>query len=138
MGATLADRLAAMPVRDLPLEHPVTIRWNAYAVPFIEAASDADLAFTLGLVHAHLREGLLALGKRLAQGRLAEIIGPYGRKLDHTLRVLGFARAAELVEPHLPAASRAWLQRFADGLNLYQERVRRCPPEYRLLGLKRE
>ena len=127
-----------LPVRDLPLQHPVTIRWNRYAVPFIEAASDADLAFALGLVHAHLREGLLALGKRLAWGRLAEIIGPTGGKLDHTLRILGFARAAELVEPQLPEATRAWLQGFADGLNCYQDRARRRPPEYRLLGLRRE
>jgi penicillin G amidase len=138
MPKTLHDRLSRLPLSSLPLQHKVTIRWNEHAVPYIDAESDRDLAFTLGLVHAHLREGQLALGKRLAYGRLSEIIGPLGWKLDHALRTLGFARAAELAEPGLPEASRVWLEDFARGLNHYQDRVRKRPPEYRLLGIRRE
>lgn len=51
------ERLAQFPTDDLPLERPVVVRWNAHQVPFIEAETDRDLAFTLGMVHAHLRGG---------------------------------------------------------------------------------
>ena len=44
--------------RGLPLEQAVQVRWNGHMVPYIEAETDRDLAFTLGMVHAHLREAL--------------------------------------------------------------------------------
>ncbi len=137
MGSSLTERLAVMPQHGLPLAHPVTIRWNDKAVPHLEAETDGDLAFALGLVHAHLREGLLALGKRIAYGRLSEIAGPFAGRIDQTLRIIGFGHTASLIEPSLPSATRDWLQRFADGLNHYQAHAP-APPEARLLGLRRE
>ncbi len=134
----LDQRLRQLPTRGLPIERPVTIRWNNHGVPFIEAERDGDLAFALGLVHAHLREGQLALAKRLACGRIAEMIGPRGRDIDHTLRIIGLPDAAPAVEAAMPEETRAWVQAFADGLNWYQDHVRAMPPEYGLLGLRRE
>ena len=34
---SMAERLEAIPRDRLPLEKPVTIRWNQYQVPFVEA-----------------------------------------------------------------------------------------------------
>jgi penicillin G amidase len=127
-----------MPVAGLPLAHPVTIRWNGRAVPYIEAATDHDLAFVLGLVHAHLREGQLALGKRIAYGRLSEIAGRYAWKLDHTLRIIDFPAASEAVIARMPGTTRDWMQRFVDGLNWYQDHAGPVPFEFRLLGMRRE
>ena len=134
----LEQRLTCLPTVDLPLERPVTIRWNAHAIPFIEAERDRDLAFALGLVHAHLREAQLALAKRIAYGRTAEIVGPRGRDIDHTLRIIGLAEAAPAVEAAMAEETRAWLGAFVEGLNCYQARARATPPEYGLLGLARE
>ena len=53
---TREERLAMFPTAGLPLEQPATVRWNAQLVPYIEAGTDRDLAFCLGMVHAHLRE----------------------------------------------------------------------------------
>lgn len=132
------QRLAAFPTAGLPIEAPVTIRWNGYAVPYIEAQTDSDLAFALGLVHAHLREGQLALGKRIVQGRLSEIAGPFAADIDQALRTIDFAHATAEMEARLPPESRQWLQSFVDGLNWYQDHVPAVPPEYGLLGLERE
>ncbi len=134
----MEQRLRRFPIGRLPIERPVLIRWNEHAVPFIEAERDGDLAFALGLVHAHLREGQLALAKRLAYGRTAEIIGARGRDIDHTLRIIGLSDAAPAVEAAMPEETRAWLQAFVDGLNWYQDHVDGTPPEYGLLGLRRE
>jgi hypothetical protein len=42
--ASLAERLAMVPTRDLPVADPVTISWDDHQIPFIEAASDDDAA----------------------------------------------------------------------------------------------
>ncbi|MBO0711299.1 MAG: penicillin acylase family protein [Acetobacteraceae bacterium] len=134
----LRQRLAGFPAKGLPLSARVRVRWNDFAVPFIEAANDDDLAFALGLVHAHLREGQLALAKRIVYGRLAEIAGRAAWDYDHLLRIMDFPLAADAALAKLPDETQAWMQRFADGLTWYQNRTRPVPPEYGLLGMARE
>jgi penicillin amidase len=99
---TIAQRLAALPRLELPLAAPVEIRWSDRLVPFIEARSDRDLAVALGLVHAHLRLAQMELLRRIAQGRLSEILGPVAVGFDHGLRLLDPARAVPLIEQALP------------------------------------
>ncbi len=136
---TTADRLAAFPTRDLPLERPVTIRWNAYQVPYVEAETDRDLAFALGLVHAHLRLGQIAMAKRLSMGRISELAGPFMMPdFDKAIRALNFRHAGADVVAAMPAETKAYLQAFVDGLNHYQRQARDLPPEYALLGMRRE
>jgi penicillin G amidase len=135
---TTAERLAAFPTQALPLERPVTVRWNRFGVPWIEAQTDRDLAFTLGLVHAHLRLGQMALAKRIVQGRLSESAGPFTRDIDRLLRTIDFGHAAAASEAMMSPATHAWMQAFVDGLNWYQQHATRRPPEYALLGLKDE
>ncbi len=135
---TLEDRLAAFPRRDMPLEKPVAIRWDDHQVPWIEAGTDADLAFALGLVHAQLRLGQMETMRRIAEGRTAEMVGPPGIDIDKGLRILGFARAARKVEAALPAATRAYLERYVAGINWYLFHVERLPQEFDVLGLSRE
>lgn len=134
----LAERLAAFPRTGLPLERPVRIFWNTHQVPYIVAETDRDLAFTLGLVHAHLRGGQLALGKRIVQGRLSEIAGPLANDIDHALRILDLPRAAATSLAAMPPETRAWMRAFVEGLNHYERTVRALPPEYALLGLDPE
>lgn len=135
---TFAERLKMFPSQNLPLEKPVTVRWNSAGVPWIEAQTDRDCAFTLGLVHAHLRLGQMAIMRRVVQGRLSESAGPFTADIDRTLRTIDFGYAANEIEAKLPAATRAWLQAFVDGLNWYQKHAKEKPPEYGLLGLRDE
>jgi penicillin amidase len=135
---SLQERLEAFPTTGMPLEQTVTIHWDSHQIPYIEANSDADAAFALGLVHAHLRLGQLAIYRRIAAGRIAEMGGPLATDIDHGLRILNFGRAAAEIEAALPATTRNWLQRFVDGINHYQRQARRLPAEYAILGLERE
>ena len=132
---SLEQRLAHFPTENLPLDGKLTIRWNKHQVPFIEAESDRDLAFALGMVHAHLRGVQLMLFQRASQGRLSEIGGPFAKHVDHTLRIMSFSFAAEEVERNMPEATRVWTQAFADGITLYQDRLTDRPPEMALLGV---
>ncbi|MBK8176439.1 MAG: penicillin acylase family protein [Rhodospirillales bacterium] len=134
----LAERLGDFPTTGLPLARPVVVYWNEHQVPFIEAESDDDAAFVLGLVHAHLRLGQMAVFRRIAEGRTAEMVGPLALDIDRGLRTLGFGRAAPAIFATMPDDSRRWLRRFVDGINYYQATARRLPAEYAILGLSRE
>lgn len=136
--SSLGQRLAALPTDGLPLDAPVTIRWDEHQIPFIEAATDDDAAFALGLVHAHLRLGQMAVYRRVAQGRISEMGGPLARDIDHGVRILDFGRASQASLAAMPQATRQWLQRFVDGINHYQATTDPLPQEYAVLGLERE
>ncbi len=133
---TLDQRLAMLPTQ-LPTARPVTIHWSDYAIPFIEADSDADLAVGLGVVHAHLRLGQMELLRRIAAGRVAEMVGPLGIRLDATLRGLEIGRAVPAMVAGLSAEVRAWAQGFVDGVNAVQA-VTPWPEELELFGVARE
>ena len=134
----VAERLEAFPTDGLPLDSPVTIHWSERQIPFIEAGSDGDAAFALGLVHAHLRLGQMATMRMLARGRVSEMIGPLGVDIDHGLRTLDFGRAAAEIERTMDAATRLWVRRFVDGLNHYQDTAAELPHDFRVLGLEPE
>ncbi|MBX3498879.1 MAG: penicillin acylase family protein [Alphaproteobacteria bacterium] len=135
---TSEDRLSGFPTTELPLAEPVTIRWNAHQVPFIDAATDRDLAFALGMVHLHLREGQLEVLRRISQGRLSESAGPFTVDIDHSLRILGLGRAVDAVIARMPADTQDFAQAFVDGMNHYQSRRRHKPPEFGLMGIAAE
>jgi len=134
----LADRLADIPLAGAKLTRPVTIHWNAQAIPFVEAETDEDAAFGLGVAHAHLRLGQMEIMRRLARGRLAEMLGPAAVDLDHGLRILGFDRALAPMMAMMPETTRRWATAFAAGISHYVRATPRLPPEFALLGLGRD
>ncbi|MCY4550749.1 MAG: penicillin acylase family protein, partial [Defluviicoccus sp.] len=135
---SIEQRLSVFPTSGLPLEGRVTVHWDEHQIPFIEAEHDGDAAFALGLVHAHLRLGQMEAYRRVAQGRVAEMVGPFGTDIDHALRILDFGRAAAEIEAGLPPATRAWLERFVAGINHHLETAGELPYEFAALGLERE
>ena len=135
---SLDQRLSVFPTMGLPVLGKVAVHWDDHQIPFIEAEYDDDAAFTLGLVHAHLRLGQMAVSKRIAQGRISEMCGPATMDIDHGLRILDFGRTAEATEAAMPDDTRRWLQRFIDGVNHYQATIADLPYEYKVLKLERE
>ncbi|HWA42023.1 MAG TPA: penicillin acylase family protein [Hypericibacter adhaerens] len=135
---TLAQRLAMFPTAHLPLDKPARIYWDDHQIPFVEAETDHDAAFLLGLVHAHLRLGQMEIMRHIAEGRLAELGGPLAVDIDKSLRILDLGKASPAILAAMPSETRAWLDAFVAGINYYQEHAAPLPHEYALLGLKRE
>lgn len=127
-----------IPADNLPLREPVEIYWDSHQIPYVVAANDADLAFTLGYIHAHLRLGQIKLLSMLSQGRLSEMFGPVTAKLDSSLRILNLGYASEATYISMDSDSKEWLDSFVLGLNVYQERMASPPPEFSWLGLSPE
>lgn len=135
--SALERRLAAFPTEAAGLRQPVTVRWNAYQVPYIEAQTDTDAAHALGLVHAHLRLGQLEVAKRVARGRISEMVGPFVMDIDAGLKTLDYGRAADAILAALPEETRDWLNAYVAGINAYKARTPdpALPHEYRTLNL---
>ena len=135
---SLEERLAMLPLKGAPVSRPVTISWNEHQIPFIEAQTDDDLSTALGVVHAHLRLGQMELMRRLAQGRVCEMVGRLGLDLDRLLRTFDIGRAVPQILASMPAETRTWLEGFARGINHCLDHAPELPREFALLDLKRE
>ncbi|WP_269460605.1 penicillin acylase family protein [Polynucleobacter necessarius] len=57
------------------------------------------------------------MNRRIASGRLSEILGKDTVKIDRFVRTLGIKRAAERQFDHYPVAAKRLLQAYADGVN---------------------
>lgn len=119
------------------LRAPVEVIRDPWGVPHIYAENNRDLMYAQGFVHAQERLWQMDYNRRLASGRLAEIIGPQGLPLDRWIRVLGLRRAAErdrlILEPHVSQL----LEAYAMGVNARIDQGR-LPVEFSLLRYRPE
>ncbi|MGH6819842.1 MAG: penicillin acylase family protein, partial [Methylocella sp.] len=127
-----------IPQESIPIVSPVTIHWNDRQIPFIEANSDEDLAVALGLVHAHLRLAQLEVMRRVALGRVAEMIGPLGIEIDRSLRLMSFGRAVPKIIATLSEPTRIWAEGFIRGINHHLVHTAKQPHEFKVLGITPE
>ena len=149
LGAALTAALMAYAWLALPRTHgeltlagaqaPIRIERDAHGIPRIVAGSANDAYFGLGVVHAQDRLWQLETHRRIGAGRMAEIFGEPALEADRFLRALGVRRAAAAQWAQLPAASRAAVQAYTDGINAVIGSVLRArPPEFVLLGVTPE
>jgi len=118
------------------LSAPVTVRYDELGIPHIKASNEADLYRALGYVHAQDRLFQMEMVRRLAQGELAEILGPTLIKTDRLFRTLGLrahaqktVAAMDLQSPAIKAQSA-----YLDGINQFQA-THPAPMEFDLLGI---
>ncbi len=131
------ERLAALPESFGSLDAPVSVRWNEHLVPFVQAESDTDAAFALGVVHGHLRLAQIEVLKRVSQGRISEMVGPFTVDIDKALRLIDFGRAAPEIYAAMPPENQAWLNAYVDGLNAFKATLTpdTTPHEMRVFGI---
>ena len=120
------------------LQAPVTVRYDERGVPHIRAENEPDLYRALGYVHAQDRLFQMELVRRLAQGQLAEILGPKLVDTDRLFRTLGIPAqaqaAAARLNPESPATKA--LAAYLDGVNQFQD-SHPAPLEFDLLGIRK-
>lgn len=115
----------------------VEITFDASDIPHIKAKTAADALFALGYLHASERSWQMEINRRLASGRLSEILGKDTLSIDRFIRTLGIKRAAEKQFERYPIASKRLLQAYADGVNTGNAHLGwALPLEYLLAGSK--
>lgn len=115
----------------------VVISFDEADIPHIKANSPSDALFALGYLHATERSWQMEINRRLASGRLSEILGKETVAIDRFIRTLGVKRAAEQQFDRYPIASKRILQAYADGVNAGNAQLGwALPIEYFLSGSK--
>src|SRR3954464_2366278 len=112
------------------LSRPVEILRDAYGIPHIFAAPLDDAHFALVYVHPQDRLWQMEMNRRVAAGRLAEILGAGALESDRFLRTLGVRRAAEASLKHVDADTRQALDAYAAGVNAFLAGRPVLPPEF--------
>ena len=99
------------------LNEAVSIQFDTNEIPHIKAKNPSDALFALGYLHASERSWQMEINRRLAAGRLSEILGEETVKIDRFMRTLGIKRAAENQLERYPIEAKRLLQAYADGVN---------------------
>src|SRR3954468_1473401 len=112
------------------LSRPVEILRDAYGIPHIFGATLDDAHFALGYVHAQDRLWQMEMNRRVAAGRLAEVLGAGALESDRFLRTMGVRRSAEANLAHFDADTRQALDAYAAGVNAFLAGRPVLPPEF--------
>ncbi|GAB5468292.1 MAG: penicillin acylase family protein [Rhodospirillales bacterium] len=106
---------------------------------FIEADNEADALFALGYAHAQDRLFQMDAMRRLAAGRLSEVVGSQTLRVDRLFRTLGLYRMAQQNLAGLSNEVKAGLQSYTDGVNAYLDtRSGPLPIGFTVLGYEPE
>lgn len=114
------------------LADPAEIVRDDHGVPHVFAASRTDAYTGLGLAHAQDRLWQMEFQRRIAYGRMAEIMGDRALPLDRFMRTLGINRVAEPTWECLPPRTRRVVEAYVRGINAHVSGLpmRRRPPEF--------
>ncbi|GMW03380.1 MAG: penicillin amidase [Candidatus Hydrogenedentota bacterium] len=142
--ATYLLARAGMPVLEGEIQvaaigQGVTITRDEWGVPHIEAENEKDAAYALGYAMAQDRLFQMEMLRRLAQGELAEIVGPAAVDIDRAMRTLRLRPKADenlqTLRAKYPEVF-ASCEAFLAGVNQYAATGPR-PFEFILLGIPR-
>lgn len=124
------------------LSAEVEVIYDTHGVPHIYAESERDAHFALGFVHAQDRLFQMEMIRRVASGRLAEILGPDLVETDQFFRTIGLHIQAQKDIDQFWSGDRTepWQMNtlaYLDGINAYIARGRKSP-EFYLAGIPTE
>ncbi|MBV1911111.1 MAG: penicillin acylase family protein [Kangiellaceae bacterium] len=131
------------PVRSGELElsgltKPVNVKYDHFGVPHLTASNDNDLYRAFGFVHAQDRLFQMEMTRRLAQGRLSEVLGKDTIGVDKLFRTLDIGRFAvkwiEQIKLRSDPKMIEVMQSYLDGVNQYVANGTR-PIEFDILGM---
>ncbi len=101
------------------LMNPAEVLYPETQIPTVKAQSMADVAFMNGYLHARDRLFQMDYLRRIASGRVAELVGAAGLPTDIQLRTIGFRRAALRSYQAASGESKVILRSYANGVNAY-------------------
>jgi penicillin amidase len=116
------------------LHAAVTVERDERGVPLVSGRERLDIAYAVGFVHAQERFFQMDLLRRTGAGELAELFGPRALPLDRGHRLHRFRARAEQRLASLEPGERAFLERYAAGVNDGLGALSARPFEYALTG----
>jgi penicillin amidase len=121
------------------LKNKVEIIRDSYGMPHIYAQTDKDAFFALGYCMAQDRLFHMDLVRRVARGRLAEILGESVVSVDRLFRTITAGKSIDEIAHEFPSHIKSAGKAYAEGINYYLEnRNGPLPIEFTLLGYRPE
>ena len=115
----------------------VSIYSNDYGVPFIYSENEDDMYFAMGYMHARDRLWQMDLYRRVAEGRLSEILGKDMVEYDVLFRTLGIDKSSSGIYHTLSPETKQILSAYTTGVNFFIEKNKsRLPLEFDVLNYK--
>ena len=120
------------------ISNEVTVHYDDYGVPHINAQNQKDAYTALGYVHAQDRLWQMELIRRIAPGRLSEIFGEKLIETDAFFSGLGIVENAKESIAKLDKESEAFklTMAYLEGINQFIESGT-TPIEFKLLGIEK-
>lgn len=116
---------------------PVEILRDKWGIPHIYADNMPDLFFAQGYVHAQDRRFQMEMTRRIAEGRLSEIVGEKAVELDRIWRAMRLKQTAKSMVESLKPSQFALVDAYCRGVNsavsLNPETL-----EFKILGIEFE
>ncbi len=133
LRATLPDYNGEITVAGI--KAPVEIIRDSYGMPHIYAKTDEDAYFAVGYCMAQDRLFHMDLARRLAKGRLAEIIGKDLVSVDKFFRTITAGKSFEDIAAEYPPETLAATEAYAAGVNFFITHHKGpLPIEFTILG----
>jgi penicillin amidase len=127
-----------LPPREQALQVPgggtVKIVRDEHGVPHLFAGQDDDVYFAMGYVQAQDRLWQMEVERRLASGRLSEILGKDLLLQDSWMRTLGLRQSAKSSYAALSEPARRSLSAYAHGVNTWLSEGHALPFEFSMFG----
>jgi penicillin amidase len=118
---------------------PVEVIFDRRGFAHLRAHDERSLWFGQGYVHARDRFFQMEMARRLAAGRLAELVGPSAVGWDRKLRTWRVGATARRQLVRMESAERGALEAYTAGVNAALERYGRwIAPEIWMLGVQPE
>ncbi len=117
------------------IKEKIEITYDSMGVAQIWAKNSHDGYFSLGYLHASDRLFQMELIRKVAQGRISEILGDVSLKEDIRQRSFGHNRIAKDALDKLSPKNDALLSAYAKGVNAYVENCRAMPIEFYILQI---
>lgn len=117
----------------------VEVLFDGQGAPHVYSGSDSALWFAQGYLHARDRFFQMDLGRRTANGRLAELFGDRALDSDRKMRILRLGPTARRQAALLTAYERRVLELYSDGVNAALAQFgSRIAPEVWIFGVEPE
>jgi penicillin amidase len=104
------------------ISNRVNLYKSELGVSHIFAENEEDMYFSLGYIHAQDRLWQMDLGRRVAEGRLSEILGKELLDYDILFRTIGIDRTVLKQYDKLSSKSRSVLEAYSRGVNSFYGR----------------
>ncbi|KPI89651.1 putative penicillin amidase [Leptomonas seymouri] len=118
------------------LSGPIVIVRDVNGLTHVKATSRRDAYVGQGFAEAQDRLFQLEFHRLVAKGELSSTVGEDGVETDISIRTLNLRAAAYAMCDATPAKDLDHFQAFADGVNLYLQRVSKRPVEFFFMSSK--